>query len=133
MNIQDIRPNCQAECCPDASGYAALCRDTLTPALAESVLPDRAMLATVWRYLASVPGGQLKETPTCLCRKIVRRSGMPLSLGQMLTCLDIFRDVELITLEHKHKYLSLCLVPQQEKADLMQSRTMQRLKAAKES
>ena len=133
MNIQDIRPNCQAECCPDAAGYAALCRDELTPAQAEALIPDRAMLATVWRYLAAVPGGELKETPMCLCRKIVRRSGMPLALGQMMVCLDIFRDVNLITLEHKHKYISLCLVPQQEKADLMQSRTMQRLNAAKES
>ena len=133
MNIQDIRPNCQTACCPDAAGYTALCQDKLTPALAESVLPDRAMLATVWRYLAAVPGGQLKETPMCLCRKIVRRSGMPLSLGQMMTCLAIFRDVKLITMEHMHKYISLCLVPQEEKADLMQSRTMQRLNAAKES
>ena len=133
MNIQDIRPNCQAECCPDAAGYAALCRDELTAHQAASITPDRAMLATVWRYLAAVPGGTLRETPMCLCRKIVRRSGMPLSLGQMLTCLDIFRDVNLITLEHKHKHISLSLVPQQEKADLMQSRTMQRLNAVKES
>ena len=133
MNIQDIRPNCQAECCPDASGYAALCRDELTPDQAAAILPDRAMLATVWRYLAAVPGGEVKETPMCLCRKIVRRSGMPLSLGQMMTCLDILRDVNLIALEHKHKYISLRLVPQQEKADLMQSRTMQRLNAVKES
>ena len=133
MNIQDIRPNCQAACSADSSGYTALCRDTLTPALAESVLPDRALLATVWRYIVSVPGGQVKETPMCLCRKIVRRSGMPLSLGQLMTCIDIFCDVGLLEKEFLHKYITLRPVQSAQKADLMQSRTMQRLSAVKES
>ena len=133
MNITDIRPNCQAECCVDTTCYHALCTDTLTPELAEKLLPERSTLATVWRYLAAVPGGLIRETPICLCRKIVRWSGMPLNLGQMLACLDIFADVGLLEKEMLHKYITLRLVPNQEKTDLKQSQTMQRLMAVKES
>ena len=69
----------------------------------------------------------------CLCRKIVRWSGAPLDLGQLMTCLDIFADVGLIRLQRLHKYITICLVPSQDKADLTSSRTMQLLLAAKES
>ena len=69
----------------------------------------------------------------CLCRKVVRWSGMPLCLGQLMTCLDIFADVELIQLQRMHKYITIRLIPRQDKADLYGSRTMQLLMAAKES
>ena len=133
MNILDIRPHCQADCAVTTANYQALCAGELTADTAEYILPDRATLGTVWRYLAAVPGGQLRENPICLCRKIVRWSGMPLSLEQLLVCLDIFADVELIAKEHCRKHIAIHLIPQQEKADLSQSRTMQRLIAAKES
>ena len=133
MNVLDIRPNCQAACSCDMSGYAALRRGELTPQLADSILPERSMLATVWRYLAAIPGGELRETPMCLCRKIVRRSGSPMSLGQLMVCLDVFADVGLLEQERLHKYITIRLVPRQDKADLNTSKTMQLLMAAKES
>lgn len=133
MNITDIRPHCQAVCCVDTADYCALQEDALTPQVAARLCPDRAMQATVWRYLAAIPGGQIQETPICLCRKIVRWSGMPLSLGQLLTCLDVFSDVGLLTCQRLHKYITLRLIPRQGKADLTASRTMQRLMAVKES
>ena len=131
MNILDIRPNCQVACSVDCAGYHALRSGTLTPQGAEELTPDRATMATVWRFLAG--RGMIQENPICLCRKIVRWSGQPLSLGQMMTCLDIFSDVGLLTKQTYHKYISLQLIPQQEKADLMRSETMQRLLAVKES
>ena len=97
------------------------------------MLPERSTLATVWRYLAGCGQQDIRENPICLCRKIVRWSGMPLGLGQMMTCLDIFRDVGLLTKESHRKYICLHLIPQQEKKDLMSSQTMQRLIAMKES
>ena len=133
MNIIDIRPNCRAACCVDTTAYRALRNDTLTAADAEKLLPERATLATVWRFLTAVPGGEVKLTPICLCRKIVRWSGLPLSLGQLLVCLDIFAEVGLLERQHQHKYMILRPRPQQAKADLNQSRTMQRLIAVKES
>ena len=69
----------------------------------------------------------------CLCRKIVRWSGAPMSLGQLLVCLDVFRDVGLLQTEKLHKYIAVRLIPTTEKADLTTSSTMQRLLRAKES
>ena len=116
----------------DTTAYRSLRNGTLTAADAAVLLPERSTLATVWRFLTAA-GGEVKLTPVCLCRKIVRRSGQPLSLGQLLVCLDIFADVGLLERQQQHKYLILRPLPQQDKADLTQSRTMQRLMAAKES
>ena len=69
----------------------------------------------------------------CLCRKIVRWTGTSLSLERLLVCLDIFQDVGLLSVQRLHKYISVCLTPGEEKADLNRSRTMQILLKAKES
>ena len=132
MNILDIRPSCCAEAGCDTSGYQALRQNRLTAEIAAELLPDRSTLAMVWRYLAagSVP---LRESPMCLCRKIVRWSATPLSLGQMLTCLDIFADVGLLQVQRQHKYLSITLTPGNQKADLTTSATMQALLRMKEN
>lgn len=131
MNVIDIRPSCSAECLPDAAPYRDMQRGNLTPGEAAALLPDRKMLALVWRYLDAA--NPVQESPMCLCRKIVRWSGKPLNLGQMLTCLDIFRDVGLLTVQRQHKYVSIRLTPGEGKADLSRSQTMQRLLHAKES
>ena len=132
MNVLDIRPSCTAECRPDASCYRALREDRLTREAAETLAPDRPMLAMVWRYLASL-GPNVEESPICLCRKIVRWSGKPMALGQMMTCLDIFQDVHLLAVTKNRKKLSIRLSAGSGKADLNQSVTMQRLMKAKES
>ena len=133
MNVLDIRPSCSADCSPDASGYQALIRGQLTPQLAASLLPERAMLAMVWRYLAASDTPVIQESPICLCRKIVRWSGKPMSLSQLSICLDIFRDVGLLEFQRLHKYVSIRLTPGSEKADLTESATMQQLLRVKES
>ncbi len=133
MNVLDIRPACKAACSADTSAYQALVRGTITCQQARSLLPERKTLATVWRYLSTVDCGNLRQTPMCLCRKIVRWSGEPMSLGMLMTCMDIFADVGLLQLQRQHKYISLQLIPRQDKADLSESQTMQRLMAAKES
>ena len=131
MNVIDIRPSCNAECLPDAAPYRDMQRGNLTAGEAAALLPDRKMLALVWQYLDAA--NPVQESPVCLCRKIVRWSGKPLNLGQMLTCLDIFRDVGLLTVQRQHKYVSIRLTPGEGKADLSRSQTMQRLLHAKES
>ena len=131
LNILDIRPSCKAPCNVETSAYRALLKNRLSPEQAGILLPDRAVLGRVWRYLAAAQ--QLQETPVCLCRKIVRWSSEPLNLGMLLTCLDIFADVGLLELHRFHKYIDIRLVPATQKADLSRSTTMQRLIAAKES
>ncbi len=132
MNVLDIRPSCAAECSPDAVSYAKLRRGELDAAAANQLLPDRQTLGLVWRYLAGV-GRPIQESPICLCRKIVRWTGSPLSLGQLMTCLDIFRDVGLLDVQRYRKYIDIRLTPGPGKADLSTSATMQTLLCAKES
>ena len=133
MNVIDIRPSCAADCCPDTAPYRALRENRITPEEAAKLLPDRNTLAMVWRYLDACPGGTIQEAPICLCRKIVRWSGKALTLSQLSTCLDIFRDVGLLQVERLHKYLRIRLTPGPGKADLNQSQTLQQLLHAKES
>ena len=133
MNVLDIRPSCKAQCEPDQEGYLALRQGIVTAGAVQKLLPDRAVLAAVWRYLATDSRGVIQESPMCLCRKIVRWTGKPLSLGKMLTCLDIFADVHLIEVQRLHKHLSIRLIPSAGKTDLNRSQTMQRLLQGKES
>ena len=129
LNVLDIRPSCCAESSPEMLEYPRI-RTGLSPAAAEKLLPDRVTLGDVWRYLAAA-GPSIRENPICLCRKIVRRSGRPLSVGKLLTCLDIFADVGLLKTHRLHKYIRIDLLHTSGKADLNQSNTMQLLLRAK--
>ncbi len=133
MNVLDIRPSCCAECHLETSSYRALQSGKLTSQIAGVLLPERAMLAMIWRYLAAAAVPSIQESPICLCRKIVRWTGKPMSLGQMMTCLDIFQDVGLLEVQRMHKHITIRLTPGEGKADLNTSQTMQRLLRAKES
>ncbi len=133
LNIQDIRPSCSHPCSCKADGYRKLISGSLSPAEAALLLPDRATLAAVWRYLACCCGDSIQETPQCLCRKIVRKAQIPLSLEQMLVCLDIFKDVNLLQLQRLNKDLRIRLTDTGKKADLRSSATMQKLLQVKES
>ena len=129
MNVLDIRPSCSAECSPEMLEYPRI-RSGLSSAAATLLLPDRVTLGDVWRYLAAA-GPSIQENPICLCRKIVRRSGRALSVGKLLTCLDIFADVGLLQTQRQHKYIRIDLRQTSGKADLNQSKTMQLLLRAK--
>ena len=130
MNVIDIRPSCSAECLPDAAPYRDMQRGNLTSGEAAALLPDRKMLALVWRYLDAANPVQDRHVPVPQDRPLV---GTTVESGQMLTCLDIFRDVGLLTVQRQHKYVSIRLTPGEGKADLSRSQTMQRLLHAKES
>ena len=123
MNITDIRPACCAEADCSCSGYRQMKKGELNTQIAGKLLPDRAELGLVWRYLAVQK--TVHETPECLLRKVVRWSGKPMHLGKLLTCLDIFADVELVQVEKLHRHLTVKLLPTTGKADLNTSKTMQ--------
>ncbi len=131
MNVLDIRPSCCVECSPELYEYPTL-RAGFAITDPSPLLPDRNTLGIVWRFLAGC-GTSFQETPMCLCRKIVRRSGKPLCLGKLLACLDIFSDVGLLTMHRQHKYITIELHNRDSKADLNQSKTMQNLLHSKES
>ena len=131
MNILDIRPACKAACSADTTGYRAMKNGRLTAQMAAQLLPDRNTLGLVWRYLSTCEENPIQQTPMCLCRKLVRWAEQPLSLAQLLVCLDIFADVELIQLNRLHKFITIRLIPREGKADLTESQTMKRLYAVK--
>ena len=133
LNVVDIRPNCKAVCDVELRDYQALCQGTLDAAGAGRLLPERMELADVWRYLESRGAEILYEEPVCLCRKIVRWSGKPLSLGKLLTCLDVFADVGLLELGRQRKDLMIRRIPREGKADLQSSETLRKLQLLKES
>jgi len=122
MNVLDIRPACKADCPMETAAYSALKAGTLTKEDAKALLPDRGTLGMVWRYLAGAR--KLQEDPACLLRKIVRWTEKSLDLGKLLVCLDVFEEVGLLKMEHRHKELCIQLANTQEKADLMQSKTL---------
>ena len=124
MNVVDIRPSCAVPCGTETAHYRALLDGSLTAEGARLLAPSRAVLATVWRYLAA-QSDLIRESPVCLCRKIVRWSGKPMELEQLMTCLDIFGDVGLLQQQRMHKYITIRLTPGPQKADLNQSATMQ--------
>ena len=132
MHVLDIRPSCGFECSPEMGGYSRIATGALSAEEAGKLLPDRTILGAIWRYLAGLERN-ITEDPLCLCRKIVRWANRPLSLGQMLTCLDIFRDVGLLRYTRQHKDIFIELTPGNTKADLNQSQTMQTLLRVKES
>ena len=133
LNVVDIRPHCTAQCSMETAGYSALHKDTLKPAEAAALLPDRAVLGMVWRYLQNCQQSRIQEEPGCLCRKIVRWSEQPMSLEMLMVCLDIFADVGLLQLHRVHKNITIQLIPTDRKADLQQSATMQKLQALKDA
>ena len=130
MNLLDIRPSCSAPCSAELYDYGRI-RTGEPISAVDMLLPNRATLADIWRFLASC-GPTIQESPLCLCRKIVRHTGKPLSLGKLLTCLDIFADVGLLNTRRLNKYILIHLTPGKEKADLNRSRTLQILLHAKE-
>lgn len=131
LNVLDIRPACSVPCPEDAADYRRLRAGLLTSQAATQLLLDRRAQSVVWRYLASQD--VIQDTPICLCRKIVRHSGMSLSVGQLLTLLDIFADVGLLEVRRQNRYISIRRLPIAGKADLNASETMQALLRAKES
>lgn len=132
MNVLDIRPSCGVPCSPEMGGYRNIRTHMLTREEAAALLPERTTLGIVWRYLDGIHH-PVQEDPLCLCRKIVRWSGKPLALGQLLTCLDIFQDVGLLTFTRQHKHITIELTNNGQKADLNLSQTMQILLQMKES
>ena len=132
LNVVDIRPSCAAECSVDMASYRALQNGGLQPADAAQLLPDRDTLILVWKYLESCGSSAIQEDPGCLCRKIVRWSGKPLSLGKMLTCFDVFTDVGLLSVTRQRKDMTITLLPREGKADLQTSSTLQKLQSLTE-
>lgn len=131
VNLQDVRPSCSCPCSSDPTDYQLLRAGSLPRESAGRIMPSRQNFGDVWRFLAAM-GPEILAEPVCLCRKIVRATARPLSLSQLLTCMDVFREAGLLEMERHHRDLRIRLTAGTGKADLEASRTMRLLRKLQE-
>lgn len=132
LNLIDVRP------CAEERRLACESRDLylkytsgepLTPAEADALLPNRSEFVAVWRYLsANVSPEGLQEDFTCLYRKVVRASGVPVTMVRARLCLDVFHEQGLIRLGRMQRCISIELTSDGRKVDLDTSEVIKNLK-----
>ena len=135
LNLADIRP-CQEQrqtAARELDLYERYCRDgVLTPEDADSLLPVRSEFVAVWRYLtANSRENCLQEELSCMSRKIIRASGVPVTMTRARVCLDVFAEQGLIALRRYPKYYSIRITSDGHKVNLDDSPIIRRLKHRK--
>lgn len=132
LNLVDIRP-CreERENLADSNDlYLRFAeRSDLTPGEADELLPNRSEFVSVWRYLsANATQGVLQEEFGCLYRKLIRASGVPISMVRARVCLDVFDEQGLIHLQKRQRCLYIELTSDGRKVDLDTSDIIKELK-----
>lgn len=132
LNLVDIRP-CREERRKAEESLALYLKyaenDILTPAEADALLPNRTEFVAIWRYLsANAADGGLQEEFSCLYRKMIRASGMPISMARARICLDVFDEQGLIRLQKQQRSLNILLTSDGRKVDLDNSEIIKKLK-----
>lgn len=132
LNLVDIRP-CREERRKAEESLALYLKyaenDILTPAEADALLPNRTEFVAIWRYLsANAADGGLQEEFSCLYRKMIRASGMPISMARARICLDVFDEQRLIRLQKQQRSLNILLTSDGRKVDLDNSDIIKKLK-----
>ena len=101
LQIVDIRP---AKLCRKASESEIALHELLrgggelTEGQARSLLPTRAELGVIWRYLERRGGQTIVISAEQLSRELARESGHPVAISRLLAGLDIFSELSLIEL-----------------------------------
>ena len=132
LNLVDIRP-CREERRKAEESLALYLKyaenDILTPAEADALLPNRTVFVAILRYLsANAADGGLQEEFSCLYRKMIRASGMPISMARARICLDVFDEQGLIRLQKQQRSLNILLTSDGRKVDLDNSDIIKKLK-----
>lgn len=132
LNLVDIRP-CREERRKAEESLALYLKyaenDILTPAEADALLPNRAEFVAIWRYLsANAADDGLQEEFSCLYRKMIRASGMPITMARARICLDVFHEQGLIRLQKHQRSLHVLLTSDGRKVDLDNSDIIKKLK-----
>lgn len=132
LNLVDIRP-CREERRKAEESLALYLKyaenDILTSAEADALLPNRAEFVAIWRYLsANAADDGLQEEFSCLYRKMIRASGMPITMARARICLDVFHEQGLIRLQKHQRSLHVLLTSDGRKVDLDNSDIIKKLK-----
>ena len=84
--------------------------EPLTQPEAASLLPPRSEFVAVWRYLKGhCQDGVLREQADCLCRKIARSMGQPVSFVRTRICLDVFQECGLLSVSRRQEQYEIRL------------------------
>jgi single-stranded-DNA-specific exonuclease len=139
LNVMDIRPGatCRREVLDQRELYQRFAESgAFSPDDAARLLPVRSEFVAIWRYLiANSQDNRIQEEFTCMARKIVRATGMPLTMGRTRICLDVFAEQGLIRLHHYAKYDEIEITTDGRKVDLDSSpiiRSLRRRRGEKE-
>ncbi len=139
LNVMDIRPGatCRREVLDQRELYQRFAQTgAFSPDDAARLLPVRSEFVAIWRYLiANSQDNRIQEEFTCMARKIVRATGMPLTMGRTRICLDVFAEQGLIRLHHYAKYDEIEITTDGRKVDLDSSpiiRSLRRRRGEKE-
>ena len=131
MNIVDIRPSCSAPCDWGITPYHALTADRLEPQMVPLLLPTEPG----WGLCGGICPSSRKDScgdPHVPVPEDCQMVGKSYERGNASDLSGYFADVKLLELSRQHKYITIRLLPWEEKADISKSRTMQRLMRAKE-
>ncbi|MEA4965999.1 MAG: single-stranded-DNA-specific exonuclease RecJ [Oscillospiraceae bacterium] len=134
LNLVDIRPAGEHRelCSADEQLYRRHLLGDLRPEEAGDLLPARVEFVALWRYLVShSPAGNLQDTCTCLSRKVARYAGVPCRPGHTRICLDVFRELGLLSLSEHQRQLHIIIASDGRKVNLDQSEIIKRLKKRK--
>ncbi len=64
----------------------------------------------MWRYLKGhCQDGVLREQADCLCRKIARSMGQPVSFVRTRICLDVFQECGLLSVSRRQEQYEIRL------------------------
>ncbi len=134
LSLVDIRPDAEVLSAQDRdrAAYGRLQHGDESADDAALLLPERRQFVALWRYLAAcAQEGVVYEELGCLSRKVSRCARLPMSVGRVKICLDIFQEQGLIELEQRPKLLCIRLCAGGRKVDLEQSRILIHLKKQK--
>lgn len=89
---------------------------------AQVLLPERAALVAVWRYISCrAEAGRLTTASNALSRKISWESRQDINIGKLFVCLDTFSESQLISYHFKQGMLHINLKPYKGKANISDS------------
>ncbi len=135
LQLVDIRPPAGEREAEDTelSAYRTLSGGSgLTGAQARRLLPTRAELGALWRYLGRRGGRSMSVTARRLSRDLARETGHPISLSRILAGLDVFSELGLIEMVRFGENLTIIPAEILEKRDLSDSPLYRRIKLCAE-
>lgn len=135
LQLADMRPSAGERMLAERelSAYRDFCEDPAPgPDESRRIMPTRAELGVLWRYLKRREGRTVRVSAGRLARELAGESGYAVPLSRLLAGLDIFSELGLITLSREGSLLAVTAEEISEKRDLLDSPMYQKIKQCAE-